>query len=56
MAKNKKTPDSKEKARKQILEELRKKGIELSDEDQISGGFPDYPVPPTEDDSEEDKR
>ena len=56
MAKNKKTPDSKEKARKQTLEELRKKGIELSEEEQISGGFADYPVPPTADDPEEDKK
>ena len=55
MAKKKKTSDAQEKTRKQTLEELKKKGIELSDEDQISGGFPDYPVPPTTDDPEEDK-
>ena len=55
MAKKKKTSDPKEQTRKQTLEELRKKGIELSDEDQISGGFPDYPVPPTGDDPDEDK-
>lgn len=56
MAKKKKVPDNEESARKQTLEELRKKGIELDEEDQISGGFPDYPVPPTGDDPEEDKK
>ena len=55
MAKKKKTPNPKEQTRQQTLEELKKRGIELNDEDQISGGFPDYPVPPTIDDPEEDK-
>nr|WKN34018.1 hypothetical protein K4G66_16685 [Tunicatimonas sp. TK19036] len=50
MAKKKETPDVNQKARKLTLEELKKKGIELENEDQVSGGFPDYPVPPTGDD------
>lgn len=54
MTKKKKTPDDQD-TRKQTLDELRKKGIELDDEDQISGGFADYPVPPTIVDPEEDQ-
>ena len=53
MAKQKK--NEKKEDQKQTIEELRKRGIELSDEDQISGGFPDYPIPPTVDDPEKDK-
>ena len=55
MAKKKKTSHDQEPTHRQTLDELRKKGIELDDEDQISGGFADYPVPPTIVDPEEDQ-